>query len=522
MGRRVTVAYESAARERAAERAARKKLKWHRAAGGGLTAKGERGEYCIVRQRPDRRHGIYRYGVTHAGHSIGSTETLAAGKGLAVHHEVRQTCAEVAVVQEGASESKEARRGSYRSELVKNLRLMGQPEPEAFADAHATDVERYEIAGVQPNIAAAILVTSGEHRMHRDVAERLHGGGGASESRRYRLRWEDAPDEGLRAPAIEGGFYTVTRQGELTLPSGSTLFLGSRHRAQLEAERIEALVVLGPDDKTTFNEAPTRGEWEVVVSHPPSEHRGRILSMAGPGYGESRAGKIYLYGFYDDEEARHVANSISRLYGSKYGTTVTFGPRRSMAAEDSHPGVVTEERRRPGANRDFLRKKANAPCDHDCPDGTCKPFTKLERDPEALKACMVLGAEVGVLDTSRKLYELVRGDLEKRDREVFLVICLDFRGQLRDYVELSIGQRHRVAVDIEDVLQVMILSGCDGAAVCHVHPSGNAEPSRADRQLTKSIEEAMAIACPNVKLIDHLVVGNGQFYSFKDKRLVKV
>jgi DNA repair protein RadC len=436
MGRRVTVAYESAARERAAERAARKKLKWHRAAGGGLTAKGERGEYCIVRQRPDRRHGIYRYGVTHAGHSIGSTETLAAGKGLAVHHEVRQTCAEVPVVQEGASESKEARRGSYRSELVKNLRLMGQPEPEAFADAHATDVERYEVAGVQPNIAAAILVTSGEHRMHRDVAE----------------------------------------------------------------------------------ESPTRGEWEVVVSSPPSEHRGRILSMAGPGYGESRAGKIYLYGFYDDEEARHVANSISRLYGSKYGTTVTFGPRRSMAAEDSHPGVATEERRRPGEHR----QQKEEDCEHGCPTGECKPFTKLERDPKAFDACMKRAKEIGVIDSPRKLYDLVRVDLEKRDREVFLVICLDFRGQLRDYVELSIGQRHRVAVDIEDVLQIMILSGCDGAAVCHVHPSGNAEPSRADRQLTKSIERAMAIACPNVKLIDHLVVGNGQFYSFTEKRLVKV
>jgi DNA repair protein RadC len=181
-----------------------------------------------------------------------------------------------------------------------------------------------------------------------------------------------------------------------------------------------------------------------------------------------------------------------------------------------------EERRRPGANRDFLRKRVNAPCDHDCPDGTCKPFTKLERDPEALKACMALGAQVGVLDTSRKLYELVRGDIEKRDREVFLVLCLDFRGQLRDYVELSIGQRHRVAVDIEDILAVVILSGCDGFVVAHCHPSGHAEPSQADRALTRSIERAAKVACPNIPMVDHIVVGLSSYYSFADRKLHKV
>jgi proteasome lid subunit RPN8/RPN11 len=262
------------------------------------------------------------------------------------------------------------------------------------------------------------------------------------------------------------------------------------------------------------SEAPTRGEWEVIVSHPPKKHRGAILAMGGPGYGRSEGDKIILSGFYDDEEARHVANSISRKYGARYGTSVSYGPRRSMAAEDSHPGVVAEERRRPGAHRGEKEED----CEHGCPTGECKPFTKLSRDPVRFNACMKRAKEIGELNNSRKMYELIRHELGSQDREVFGVLCIDFRGQLRDFVILSVGQRHRVAVDIEDILQVVILSGCDGFCVCHSHPSGNAEPSDADKKLTKSIEKAAATACPNIKMIDHIVCGNDNYFSFADRK----
>jgi DNA repair protein RadC len=429
MAREVTVAFENKALERASRR--KTKLKWHRADGGGLKSSGERGEYCIVRQRADRRHGIYRWGVKHNGHDVGSTEDLAGAKGLAAHHEFKQSCAEnIAPVA-----SEESRGGSYRARFVKALRLMGEPDPEGFADRHEVDVERYELAGVEPNIAAAILMSS-RHRRELDVAEN-----GASES-------------------------------------------------------------------------PTREEWEVIVTNPPPAHRGAILGMA-PGDSFAAGNKIILWGFHDDEEAAHVAGAIAR----QYKILVPFGPKRKTeAAEDSHPGnaVLEERRRRPGA------EPKEEPCEHGCPTGECKPFTKLSRDPRAFDACMRRAKEIGELDTSRKLYDLIHHELGSQDREVFGVVCIDFRGQLRDFVILSVGQRHRVAVDIEDILQVVILSGCDGFVVCHSHPSGNAEPSQADRQLTKSIEKAAAVACPNVKMVDHIVCGLASYYSFADRKLTRV
>ena len=436
MGERVTVAYESAARERAARR--KTKLRWHRSAGGGLTAKGERGEFCIVRQRPDRRHGIYRWGVTHAGHSVGSTDQLAQAKGLAAHHEFKQTCAEDAPV---AAERRGGGNDSYRSQVVRNLRMMGRKDAEAYADRHAVDVERYEIAEVPPNVAAAIL----------DAAD---------------TRFDDM------------------RAGE----------------------------------EAAAKESPTRGEWEVIVTNPPHEHLGHILSMAGPGYGYREGNKIYLTGFYDDEEARHVANSISRKYGDK-GAIVTYGAKRKMeAAEDSHPGAA-ERRRRPGTDREL---EVEPPCEHGCPTGECKPFSKVTRDPVAFRACMARAREIGELKNAMDVYRLVAHDISTYDEEHLMVVCIDFRGQLRDWFVIALGQRHRVAADVEDIVAGAMLSKCDAFVVLHNHPSGNAEPSKADGNLTKMIRKSAEAACPNILFLDHLVVGLDQVYSFTEKKLIKV
>jgi DNA repair protein RadC len=157
-----------------------------------------------------------------------------------------------------------------------------------------------------------------------------------------------------------------------------------------------------------------------------------------------------------------------------------------------------------------------APCDHDCPDGTCQPFTTLVRDEAKFAACMARAKQIGELDSAKAIYELVRGDMASKDQEEFIVICVDFRGQLRHYAIVGRGQRHRVATDIEDIIRPVILSGCDGAIVCHQHPSGIAEPSDADGDLTKAIKDGMAVACPTIKFLDHIVCGISQFYSFAE------
>lgn len=146
----------------------------------------------------------------------------------------------------------------------------------------------------------------------------------------------------------------------------------------------------------------------------------------------------------------------------------------------------------------------------------CQPFTKLVRDEKEFANCMKMASEIGELSNSKALVELIRGHMAQQDQEIFVAVMLDFRGQLRDFVEINRGQRHRVASDVEDIVRPVLLSGADGAAFAHCHPSGVAEPSDADRDLTIAIKKSMEIACPNIKFLDHLVVTPTESYSFAD------
>lgn len=165
--------------------------------------------------------------------------------------------------------------------------------------------------------------------------------------------------------------------------------------------------------------------------------------------------------------------------------------------------------------RDYLKDEA-----HDA-GPICAPFTEIRKDTGKFSACMALARQVGPIDTDRKLYEIVSPDLSRQDQEIFVVLGLDLNNDLRVYAEVARGQRDRVAVNVEDILRPVLLDGCVKFAVAHNHPSGNARPSTEDGLLTAKIKAAAATH-PSLSFLDHLVVGDREYYSFADKKLYRV
>jgi RadC-like JAB domain-containing protein len=151
---------------------------------------------------------------------------------------------------------------------------------------------------------------------------------------------------------------------------------------------------------------------------------------------------------------------------------------------------------------------------------SCVPFTRLERNNEAFQACQRIAA--GPLETDRDMFRLLSAQLGKEDQEVFVVVGLDLHRNLRSYTEVARGQRDRVAVDVADVIRAVIADGPHGFVVAHNHPSGKANPSPKDKELTEHIRRAAAVACPSVVFLDHIVVGQGEYYCFADKKLKRV
>ena len=148
------------------------------------------------------------------------------------------------------------------------------------------------------------------------------------------------------------------------------------------------------------------------------------------------------------------------------------------------------------------------------------PWVKLERDPKAYAQQIELAKAVGPIKDARAVYDMLAPSLAKEDQEVFLVVAIDIRGQCRGVTEVARGARSRVSVDVPETLRVANALGGEMFCVVHNHPTTHAKPSPADKSLTKAIEKA-AKSSEQV-MMDHVIVGMGEYYSFADNEIVKV
>lgn len=98
-----------------------------------------------------------------------------------------------------------------------------------------------------------------------------------------------------------------------------------------------------------------------------------------------------------------------------------------------------------------------------------------------------------------------RDKLAGLEREVFAVVFLDTRHRLIDYAELFHGTIDSAEVHPREVVRKALLHNAAALIVAHNHPSGNPEPSAADRALTAQLKQALALV--DVRLLDHIVVG---------------
>ncbi len=99
-------------------------------------------------------------------------------------------------------------------------------------------------------------------------------------------------------------------------------------------------------------------------------------------------------------------------------------------------------------------------------------------------------------------------------QEHFVVLFLSQSNQIIGYYRHSKGTINSTQVDIELVMAVAIKSLSKAMIVSHNHPSGNKEPSEADRTMTKRLKQAAALF--DISVLDHVIVTNEGYYSFAD------
>jgi len=101
-----------------------------------------------------------------------------------------------------------------------------------------------------------------------------------------------------------------------------------------------------------------------------------------------------------------------------------------------------------------------------------------------------------------------------REVEEFGVLMLDSRGCLRRAEIISRGSLTGAPVHPRDLFGLAAAYQAVSLILFHNHPSGDPEPSEADRQLTRRLQEAGAIM--GIPVLDHLVIGAGKWHSFSE------
>ena len=86
-------------------------------------------------------------------------------------------------------------------------------------------------------------------------------------------------------------------------------------------------------------------------------------------------------------------------------------------------------------------------------------------------------------------------------------------------VSLSKGSTCGSIVDVKVILQYALKANASSIIAAHNHPSGNREPSEADRKITERIKKACELL--DVSLLDHLIIlQDERYYSFSDEGLI--
>ena len=117
--------------------------------------------------------------------------------------------------------------------------------------------------------------------------------------------------------------------------------------------------------------------------------------------------------------------------------------------------------------------------------------------------------------SSSSVRDWLRLQLASLEREEFTALFLDNQHRLIAHETLFTGTINHTQVLPREVVKTGLKYNCAAVIVAHCHPSGLAEPSKADRQITTRIQQALDLV--DIRLLDHLVVGGMEIVSFSEK-----
>lgn len=111
--------------------------------------------------------------------------------------------------------------------------------------------------------------------------------------------------------------------------------------------------------------------------------------------------------------------------------------------------------------------------------------------------------------------EFLQSQLTAEVREIFIVIYLDNQNRVLKHCRLFSGTLSHVEVHPREIVREAIKINAAAVILAHNHPSGSAEPSKSDKQITERVVKCCQFM--DIRVLDHLVIGRGEYVSFAER-----
>lgn len=123
------------------------------------------------------------------------------------------------------------------------------------------------------------------------------------------------------------------------------------------------------------------------------------------------------------------------------------------------------------------------------------------------------------LSNPRAVFQFLAPRMSHLDREQFVVVLLNAKNHVLDVESVSEGTLTASLVHPREIFKSAIRRSAHAMILAHNHPSGDPSPSREDREVTQRLVSAGRLL--GIEVLDHLVIGDGRYVSFRERGLVE-
>lgn len=124
-----------------------------------------------------------------------------------------------------------------------------------------------------------------------------------------------------------------------------------------------------------------------------------------------------------------------------------------------------------------------------------------------------------ILDNPKDAYQYIKNKMIGLNQEILYVIYLTSKSEIINEKVITMGTINQTIIHPRDILKWALKYSAYAFILSHNHPSGDSTPSKQDLIMTEAVIEASKLV--GVAFVDHLIIGNGEFYSYNSKKKFK-